>query len=85
MLGDNAVIFLQGLGNALFRDDPTHIPVAGAMACSIAVGDFNQDGRPDYIMSQNPTPFIAIPTPSDFATATSYTYVLLNNGDGHLL
>ncbi len=78
VLGDQSVVLLDGNLQATFTPE-SYIPVAGPWACAIVVGDFNQDGRPDFVMTQAPSAFQP-PLVTDYTTV--YSYVEINNGDG---
>ncbi|HUO29368.1 MAG TPA: FG-GAP-like repeat-containing protein [Bryobacteraceae bacterium] len=65
-----AVVVLLGNGDGTFQR-PQSFPTGNAFPISIAVGDFNKDGKPD----------IAAATSYD-ATGSDYLAVLLGNGDG---
>ena len=69
VLGVNAVLILFGIGDALFTPAPAQ-PVAGLCALDFATGDFNQDGKQDFVMTQTGS------------NGAAYAYVLLGNGDG---
>jgi hypothetical protein len=67
-LGGAVAAVVLGNGDGTFKAGPA-IPIVGPGATTVATGDFNQDGKPDVIITQ-------------VQDAFTYGYVQLGNGDG---
>src|SRR5260370_14391454 len=65
-----ATRFSQSVPPVSFRGAPTY--AAGSFPSSVAVGDFNGDGKPD----------LAVANQGNFAASNGSISVLLGNGDG---
>ena len=73
--GSNSVSVLLGKGDGTFRPASTfNAQSPSNNIATIAIGDFNGDGRPD----------VAVLVPPDGDVAPSKVYILFGNGDGTL-
>jgi hypothetical protein len=74
---DGLVTLLLGNGDGTFRASPFNVPLTGVPG-SIAVADFNGDGKLDFIVGT-----IGYPAPTDpMGVYVGETAVFLGNGDG---